>query len=217
MTDASSTAASGVPEQAARILRLPFALRGPVLDYPSVTAVQAYWDRLRAGRPMPMRSEVDPRAIGEALAHAFIAEIVAPGVARLRVAGSHLGDLLGMEARGMPLSVYMTGTSRRELAEAIQQVAQGARSQMPLRSDPGIGKPALDGVLALLPLRDRAGSPTRILGVLETHGEIGRLPRRFRLAGPATRLVDAPARSEPRQAPPPGGRPRLTVIDGGRA
>ena len=216
MTDATSNVASLVQEQAARILRLPFALRAPVLDYPAVCEVQAYWDRLRAGRSMPARSEVDPREISAALAHAFVAEIVAPGVARLRVAGSHLNDLLGMESRGMPRSVYMAGTSRQELAQAIQQVAQGARAQLPLRSDAGIGKPALDGLLVLMPLRDRAGHPTRILGVLETHGQIGRLPRRFRLAGPVTRLVHTPADPAPSLVPRPEGRPVLRVIQGGR-
>jgi hypothetical protein len=217
MTDATSNVADLVHEQAARILRLPFALRAPVLDYPAVCGVQAYWDRLRAGRTMPARSEVDPREISAALAHTFVAEIVAPGVARLRVAGSHLNDLLGMEARGMPLSVYMTGASRHELAQAIQQVAQGARAQLPLRSDGGIGKPALDGLLVLMPLRDRAGQPTRILGVLETHGQIGRLPRRFRLAGPVTRLVDTPEPAAASRPARPDGRPVLSVIQGGRA
>ena len=216
MTDATSNVASFVQEQAARILRLPFALRGPELDYPAANQVQRYWDQLRDGRTMPARSEVDPRAISEALACTFIAEIVAPGVARLRVAGAHLNDLLGMEARGMPLSVYMTGESRSELAQAIGQVTQGARAQLPLRSDSGIGKPALDGLLLLMPLRDRAGQPTRILGVMETHGQIGRLPRRFRLSGPVTRLVDAPTEHAAPPPPRPAGRPQLIVIEGGR-
>ncbi len=217
MTDVPSNVASLVQEQAARILRLPFALRAPILDYPSVSRVQAYWERLRAGRSMPARTEIDPREISTSLEYTFVAETVAPGVARLRVAGAHLNDLLGMEARGMPLSVYMTGESRNELANAIRQVTQGARAQLPLRSDAGIGKPALDGLLVLMPLRDRAGQPTRILGVLETHGQIGRLPRRFRLAGPVTRLVDTPVEGAPAQPPRNQGRPVLTVIEGGRA
>jgi len=215
MSDATTNVASFVQERATRILRLPFALHGPMLDYPAVCAVQAYWDRLRQTRGMPARSEVDPREISEALAHTFVAEIVATGVARLRVAGTHLNDLLGMEARGMPLSVYMTGASRSELAQAIQQVTLGARAQLPLRSDPGVGKLAIDGLLALMPLRDRAGQPTRILGVLETHGQIGRLPRRFRLAGPVTRLVDTPAEITADQLPQVG-RPSFRLIEGGR-
>ncbi|WP_209427574.1 PAS domain-containing protein [Pararhodobacter sp. SW119] len=216
MTDVTSNVASFVQEQAGRILRLPFALRAPTLEYPAVNTVQAYWDRLRVGRAMPFRSEIDPREIDTALEYTFIAEIVAPGVARLRVAGTHLNDLLGMEARGMPLSVYMTGESRGELATAIRQVSQGARAQLPLRSDAGVGKPALDGLLVLMPLRDRAGQATRILGIVETHGQIGRLPRRFRLAGPVTRLVDSPADGATDPVPRSDGRPQFTVIQGGR-
>ncbi|MCL4675356.1 MAG: PAS domain-containing protein, partial [Pararhodobacter sp.] len=60
---------------------------------------------------------------------------------------------------------------------------------------------------ALMPLADRQGAITRVLGVLETHGQIGRAPRHFRLTAPAS--VETPA-------PRPQGAPVLTLIQGGR-
>ena len=74
------------------------------LSYKAIAQVDAYWEGLRAGRPMPDRAEVDPRGLGDALEFAFLLEHVAPGIGRVRISGMHLRDLLGMEVRGMPLT-----------------------------------------------------------------------------------------------------------------
>ena len=105
----------------------------------------------------------------------------------------------------MPLSVLFEGAGREELASALRQVQQGARVALPLRSDRAIGQPVLDGMLALMPLTDAQGKMTRVLGVLETIGPVGRAPRRFRTL------------SAPRETRPLVGKPVLRVIAGGRA
>lgn len=177
-------------------------------QYPAVEAVLACWERLRAGRPMPERDDIDPREIAQALEFLFVAEPVAPGVVRLRLAGQHLTQLLGMEPRGMPLSALFAGPARDELALAVGQVAgHGLRALLPVRAEGGLGRPALDGLMALMPLGVPGGRATRILGVLQTRGAIGRVPRRLLLSGPVERLA-APAL--------PPGRPALRVIPGGR-
>ena len=56
---------------------------------------------------MPRRAEIDPRGIENALEYAFILERIAPGMARIRLAGIHLSDLMGMEVRGMPLTSFI--------------------------------------------------------------------------------------------------------------
>lgn len=180
--------------------------------YPAVEAVLACWDRLRAGRPMPDRDDIDPREIAQALEFLFVAEPVAPGVARLRLAGQHMTQLLGMEPRGMPLSALFAGPARDELAQAVGQVSgHGLRALLPVRAEGGLGRPALEGLLALMPLGGAGAREGRILGVLQTRGAIGRVPRRLLLSGPVERLA-------PPAAPlPPPGRPRLRVIAGGRS
>lgn len=200
-------------QRLAEVLRLPFAPRTGEIDFPAVRAVQRHWDELRAGRIAPSRAELDPKPLAHCLDVMFVAELVAPTVARLRLCGQQLGDLLGMEPRGMPLSVFFNGEARAELGAALTQVAQGARVVMPLRSEAGLGQPAIDGLVALMPLTDADGRITRILGVLETHGPAGRAPRRFRLSAPVrleTGKAPAPA-SRPR-----GEKPRLRVIKGGK-
>lgn len=215
--------------QAGKILRLPSALHAPEPGYPIAGAVARYWDTLRGARAAPARSELDPRALSQALEFIFIAEFVAPQVARIRIAGQHIEALLGMEPRGMPLGVLFDLGARNELGTALQLVAQGARASLPLRADGGFGKPGLDGLLLLMPLTDGLGQISRILGVLETHGPIGRTPRRFRLG--ADRMRAAPAAPsiessvEPAPAPsfaaprlvPAGARPQLRVVQGGRS
>ena len=62
----------------------------PATRFPHISQVEAYWDALRGARLVPDRSEVDPRGIERALEYAFIMELVAPGVGRLRIAGGHL-------------------------------------------------------------------------------------------------------------------------------
>ncbi|HHB80338.1 MAG TPA: PAS domain-containing protein, partial [Aliiroseovarius sp.] len=88
--------------------------------FPALSQVEAYWEGLRNGRPMPARAEVDPRGISDALEYAFVREKIAPGMARLRVAGHHLNDLLGMEVRGMPFSALFLPEARGKLQEAME-------------------------------------------------------------------------------------------------
>ena len=183
LTRTGPDAAADKTGRASGLLRLPFALRERARpDYAAIRTVLSYWETRRGARIAPARSEIEPAPLAEVLRFMFIAEIVAPGVARLRFAGQHLHDLLGMEPRGMPRSCLLAAPSRDELAGALARVQKGARVQLPLRAARGLGKPGMDGLLALMPLTDSAGQITRVLGVLETHGQIGRTPRRFDLA-----------------------------------
>lgn len=217
MNDLSSRSADRLcPAGDARVVTLPFAGTRQVPDgFPAARAVQAYWEALRGPRLAPARAEIDPRPLADSLDVLFIAEIVAPGVARIRLAGQRLGALLGMEPRGMPLSVFFTGHGREEIVAAVRQVALGARVTLPLRSDPGPRRPPLDAILALLPLTDHAGGLTRVLGVLEPRSvEFGRAPRRFRTRVPSPAQPVPAAPSEAGAAI--GARAGLRLIHGGR-
>jgi len=197
------------PVQSADVITLAQAAS----RFPAVDLVLRHWEALRGGRSMPARDDIDPRALAQALENLFIAEPVAPTVARIRLAGQHLTQLLGMEPRGMPLCALFEGpAARAEIGQAIEQVTRhGARVILPLRAAGGIGRPALEGLLALMPVSTGDGRPTRVLGVLQTRGAIGRTPRPLGLSGPAERIVAT------RPAPSAGRRPQLQVIPGGIA
>lgn len=142
--------------------------------------VEAYWEALRGTRLMPNRAEIDPRGIESALEYSFIVERIAPGIARLRIAGSHLSDLMGMEVRGMPLTAFIAPGSRRQVSDTLEEVFETpATCTLQLHSEKGAGMPALDARMLLMPLKSDLGDVSRILGAMIAVGDMGRSPRRF--------------------------------------
>ena len=162
------------------------------------------------------------------LANAFVLERIAPGLGRFRVAGGHLTDLMGMEVRGMPVSSMFEAEDREDLRDAVEAVfAEPAMARLGLVSDGGIGRPALSGEMLILPLKSDLGDVTRILGALVMDGEIGRAPRRFRIAAQTRRtLIGYGEPQEPeirtvaerfsRAKPPRGNFLRLVAENGER-
>lgn len=161
---------------------VPFAGMRKDMTKTIVEEVRAYWEALRAGRPVPLRSEVDPRGIEGALDCSFILERVAPQVVRFRVAGGHLNDLMGMEVRGMPLTAMLSPASRAEMGAVIAAVFDSpAVAEVSLMAETGPGRPALGARLLILPMRSDRGGIDRALGCMPTTGPIGLAPRRFTL------------------------------------
>ncbi len=160
------------------------------MHFPSVAQIEAYWEGLRDGRLMPTRAELNPRGIANVLENAFVLEKIAPGLARFRLAGMHLNDLMNMEVRGMPITAMFLPEARREMQKVIEDVMDSpAIVRLSLTSESGMGRPPLDAQMILMPLRDDEGRPTRILGALQAKGEIGRGPRRFMIRDRETKAL----------------------------
>lgn len=151
--------------------------------FPAVNVIDAYWSALAAQSgpdKVPLRSQIDPRGIGTSLANAFILEQVAPGIARFRLAGSHLADLMGMEVRGMPLTAMFLPEARDTVARVLDAAfSTPACATLVLTGQHGLGRAPLEARMTLLPLRDEEGRVSRVLGGIEAKGVIGRQPRRF--------------------------------------
>ena len=163
------------------------------VGYSAISQVEAYWEALRGMRMMPKRSEIDPRGIETALEFTFVLERIAPGMARLRIAGSHLSDLMGMEVRGMPLTAFITPSGRRQMSDALEEVFQRpAICELRLSAETARDKPAMDARMILLPLKSDLGDVSRILGCFVARGEVGRSPRRFDVIGAKIRPITAP-------------------------
>lgn len=158
--------------------------------FAALTQVEAYWDALREDDGVPPRSAVDPRGIEDALEYAFILECVAPGVAKFRLAGMHLSDLMGMEVRGVPVTAMFLPEARGAIGRAIAGVCATPQvSHLVLTADRSIGRPALEARMLLAPLTDDFGVVNRILGCLQSVGQIGRQPRRFALTDLSARAL----------------------------
>jgi hypothetical protein len=155
----------------------------PHSGFAPLSLVEAYWDALSAGREMPKRAEIDPRGIESALEYAFILERVAPGVARMRIAGTHLHDIMGMEARGMPLTAFFRQDVRIRVAGLLEEVFQTpATAEVKMICEGEPGEPDLEARMILLPLKSDLGDVSRILGCFVCRGTLGVVPRRFDVA-----------------------------------
>lgn len=143
-------------------------------------AFETYWSSMRREGGVPFRTQIDPRGIESLLGNAFVAEKIAPGLARLRIAGNHLSDVMGMEVRGMPLSSLIEPEDRDQLADALVDVFERpATLRLELTTKAGFRQPPLTGTMLILPLRSDLGDISRALGCLVSQGAIGSTPRRF--------------------------------------
>ena len=139
-----------------------------------------YWDGLRRGRAIPARSDVDPRGIARTLDYAFILERIAPGAGRMRLAGRHLIDLMGMEVRGMPICAFLNTSSRGRFSDVLESVFKAPQiARLTLDGKADYARPQLSAQMLLLPLRSDLGDVTRALGCLVAEGDTGIAPRRF--------------------------------------
>jgi hypothetical protein len=157
-----------------------------------IAELHAYWEALRNGRAVPLRAEIDPRGIERALEYAFILERLAPQVARFRLAGMHLSDLMGMEVRGMPVTAFFAPAGRAAAARALEEVfVRPAIAELTLSADSGLGRPPLGARMILLPLQSDLGDVSRAIGCLVADGAVGRAPRRFEIARATVTPVEA--------------------------
>lgn len=119
--------------------------------------IASYWEGLRDGRPLPYRSEVDPRGLEGVLEYMFIAERISRGQVRLRVAGMHLNRLMGMETRGMDIVSLFAPDVRVEVTRAFCQLFDTpARLAFDLAGR--------SGRIAGFPLRGPGGEIDRAMG-----------------------------------------------------
>ena len=188
-----------------------------VMRFQPLQEVRAYWEGLRCGRPVPLRSEIDPRGIEGALDHAFMLDRVAPGVARFRLGGQELTNVVGEDTRGMPLDTLVHPEARAALADAVTRLFDTpAIIEITLSAECGIGKPPVEAQMLLLPVKSDGGRVDRAIGCLVTEGIIGRAPRRFivtdiriieigeqpriKAVGPVQARLDAPMLDRPATA-----------------
>jgi hypothetical protein len=196
----------------------------PGADCAILRSLELYWQSLRHARHIPARNDIAPHMIDAALPHAFILQRVAPRVARMRVAGQAIHDLLQMDARGMPVSVLFASDSRDRLRDLVETAfTEPAIIAASLCSAGHKFRPALPATILMLPMRDERGEISRVLGALVCDGISDNRPRRFdlvpdrivRIESLAINLASSQSVAAQRQRPD-AERPALRlVIDNG--
>ncbi len=163
--------------------------------------VMEYWNSLRVGGILPKQAQLDPRGLQTALPYVFMLERVAPGIARIRVSGSHMNDLMGMEVKAMPITSFAAPGERANFLPLIDKVFDDpAIVELELEAKRAGYAPKAAEML-LLPVEDRHGQVTRALGCLVARGPIVFSPYRFRINSqrtlPLPRPVSTPTDWQP--------------------
>lgn len=173
--------------------------------------VEAHWTSKRPFGQIPSQADLAPEPLNTALSHCFVLERISATVARFRIAGKGLNELLRFEARGMPLSAIFSAEGRAQLGPMINAVCEQPEiAEIPLTASRGLIGGPLRGRLLLMPMKDARGEITRIFGALIVDGAPGRRALRFdidpavplrnqRLATPVIRTI---AEDAPTPAPP---------------
>jgi hypothetical protein len=126
-------------------------------------ALFQYWNRLRAGRAAPKRTEIEPADIKTLLADTFILEKDARGEAVFRLAGTRLCASYGRELKGFAFASLWKGKDQRMVARLSHSAF--AMKSVVIISYTGISRNdrSNDFELVLLPLDGGIENP-RCLG-----------------------------------------------------
>lgn len=190
-----------------------------------------YWNRLRGERAAPERVDVEPAQIRSILGDTFILAADSGGGFPFRLAGSRVCSVVGHELKGELFLDLWRGPDRATLLGALSTVSDDAAvAVVGVNGTTDLGR-RVDLEIALLPLRHRGMTHTRILGSMvpvETPYWLGACDV-TRLELTSLRMIWPSGRRRPLtdpqdiQPPQPGvfaglGRRigRFMVFDGGR-
>ncbi len=134
------------------------------MKHPSVRALHAYWDRLRAGRAAPERAEIEPSQIGRLLGDVFLLENSENPRYAVRLAGTRLCALIGHELRGRSFGAFFAADDRPTLFGLLEGVADGQMPAVASLTGETDDDRSLDLEMILLPLRHRGKTHARMLG-----------------------------------------------------
>lgn len=155
-------------------VRMPMTHEAPMSGRAALAQVEAYWNDLRTFGQLPSRDDVKPSALSGALEYVALINRVDTGIFRVRFAGRHICDLMGMEVRGMPLTALIRPGQRHLLADALENVASGqSLTRLSLCTN------AVRGELLLLPLAPDARGQTHILACFVSTASAAHAPCRF--------------------------------------
>ena len=189
----------------------PFTVPPLPADGSLLNLFKSYWDSARGDAVIPARTSIDPSHLDAALPFSFVAERVAPQTLRLRVAGHRLSQLLGMDARGMPLCTFFTTPAREQLGPVVEQVMTGpAMAEMRLSLSRGLIRTPIEATMVLMPLQGPHGICDRVMGAIFSDFITNPRMARFEIQ-PKTIRVE-PITSPERR----GQNPRIYAVGGGQ-
>ncbi|MGB6117339.1 MAG: PAS domain-containing protein [Mesorhizobium sp.] len=124
-----------------------------------------YWDRLRDGRPAPLRTDIEPADIKSLLADTFILERDARGEPIFRLAGTRICATFGRELKGHSFTSLWTARDERVVARLAHSGFEGGSVIVIVLEAASMTGRTTQFELILLPLDGGADHP-RTLGAM---------------------------------------------------
>jgi hypothetical protein len=184
-----------------------------------------YWNALRAGRPAPERSEIEPSDIRAILGDTFILEVSMQfRTVSFRLAGTRLCAAHGRELKGLGFLALWSEDDNYEIARAIAKVYRDNAPVLLSYTAVSATDRAVEYEAVILPLAPAADGNARVLGIATPRSTpywLGADPlvsnqlrntRPIEAAGSADVMPASLA-----TAPATRRFGHLTVLDGGRA
>lgn len=130
----------------------------------TINTLRFHWENLRDGDELPLRSEVDPRAMPDVLDSLFILERLNPTDVRVRIAGLTICEMMGMEVRGQSPATFFGENSRGRFAAILNDVmSRPTIARLGLATTDKMGNKATSEMI-MLPLRSDFGDVSRVIG-----------------------------------------------------
>ena len=136
------------------------------MKHPSTRELYDYWQRLRGSRPAPERTEIEPSDIRRILGDTFILEVTSRTEFRFRLAGTRVCALYGRELKGKDFLSFWKGKDREAIATLLAAVSQDAAAAVLGMTGRSAHDRDLPCEILLLPIRQKGGGFTRIIGSL---------------------------------------------------
>jgi hypothetical protein len=134
------------------------------MKHKTIQALFDYWNTIRAGRPAPLRSEIEPGAIRRVLPYVFILERQDNQHYRFRLAGTGLCGVYGMEFRGHNMLSMWEDDCQETLKDALANVTLNAGVAIVEYTAATTDHREATFEMILLPLAQDNGAITRVLG-----------------------------------------------------
>jgi hypothetical protein len=155
------------------------------MRHKTTEAVFRYFNGLRAGRPAPLRAEIDPSALKSELPDLFILEKRRDGIVTFRLAGTRFCSILGQEMREHAFTEIWEPAVRHRMRLAADAVLANCKALEIAVTAVEEDGDTFELEMLLLPLFSSADKCDRIFGSLAAMEQGRVLYSRPRLLTPA--------------------------------
>ena len=134
-----------------------------------------YWNRRRAGNPVPLRADIEPFDLGRKLVDTFLIQIDGTGSSKYRFCGSNIANRYGHDLTGEDFLLAWSVEDRQQVANGLRQMLQSGHGFIAGLAAETAGGGLINYEMTVLPLRgeneiDQAiGSLVRVGGHDETN------------------------------------------------